>query len=195
MSLLLNNPHVLIKAQAEIDSQIGFDRLIDDLDLNKLPYLRCIINETLRLYPTTPLLIPHESSEECTIAGFRIPRGTMLLVNAWGIHHDPKNWEDPREFKPERFEGVEGTKAGDGFKLIPFGSGRRSCPGESLAMRNVGLALGSLIQCFEWKGIGEDFVDMTEGIGLTMPKAQPLLANCHPRPSMIKLLSQIHRMN
>ncbi|TXG52499.1 hypothetical protein EZV62_021668 [Acer yangbiense] len=189
MSLLLNNPDILKKAQVEIDNQIGSDHLIDEIDLAKLPYLRCIINETLRLYPAGPLLVPHESSEDCKIGGYHIPRGTMLLVNMWAIQNDPKNWEEPRKFKPERFEGFEGTR--DGFKLVPFGSGRRSCPGESLAMRMVGLALGSLIQCFEWERVGEDTVDMREGTGLTMPKAQPLQAKYHPRPTMIKLLSQI----
>ncbi|KAL0314944.1 UNVERIFIED_CONTAM: cytochrome [Sesamum angustifolium] len=123
LSLLLNNPHVLRKAQLEIDNHIGRDRLIDEADIAELPYLRCIMNETLRLYPAGPLLIPRESSEQCTVGGYRIPAGTMLLVNAWAIHNDPKNWEDAREFKPERFEGLEGNR--DGFKLIPFGSGRR----------------------------------------------------------------------
>ncbi|KAK2660186.1 hypothetical protein Ddye_006719 [Dipteronia dyeriana] len=189
MSLLLNNPNILKKAQVEIDSQIGSDRLIDEFDLAKLPYLRCIVNETLRLYPAGPLLAPHESSEDCKIGGFHVPRGTMLLVNMWAIQNDPKNWEEPRKFKPERFEGFEGTR--DGFKLMPFGSGRRICPGESLAMRMVGLALGSLIQCFEWERVGEEKVDMREGTGLTMPKAEPLQAKYHPRPTMIKLLSQI----
>ncbi|KAK0576387.1 hypothetical protein LWI29_016653 [Acer saccharum] len=113
----------------------------------------------------------------------------MLLVNMWAIQNDPKNWEEPRKFKPERFEGFEGTR--DGFKLAPFGSGRRSCPGESLAMRMVGFALGSLIQCFEWDRVGEEIVDMTEGSGLTLSKAQLLQAEYRPRPTMIKLLSQI----
>ncbi|KAI3773724.1 hypothetical protein L1987_48254 [Smallanthus sonchifolius] len=189
MSVLLNHPHILKKAQAEIDQVIGHNRLVDESDIVNLPYLRCIINETLRMYPAGPLLVPHESSEDCVIGGYNIPRGTMLIVNQWAIHHDPKVWTDPETFKPERFEGLEGTR--DGFKLLPFGSGRRSCPGEGLAVRMLGMTLGSIIQCFDWGRISEDMVDMTEGPGLTMPKAVPLVANCKPRLEMMNLLSEL----
>ncbi|KAI3802430.1 hypothetical protein L1987_30562 [Smallanthus sonchifolius] len=189
MSVLLNHPHILKKAQAEIDRVIGHNRLVDESDIVNLPYLHCIINETLRMYPAGPLLVPHESSEDCVVGGYNIPRGTMLIVNQWAIHHDPKVWTDPETFKPERFEGLEGTR--DGFKFLPFGSGRRSCPGEGLAVRMLGMTLGSIIQCFDWGRISEDMVDMTEGPGLTMPKAVPLVANCKPRPEMLNLLSEL----
>ncbi|KAL0352105.1 UNVERIFIED_CONTAM: cytochrome [Sesamum calycinum] len=189
LSLLLNHPHVLKKAQREIDNHIGHDRLIEEADIAELPYLRCIVNETLRLYPAGPLLFPRESSEQCSVGGYRIPAGTMLLVNAWAIHNDPKNWEDATEFKPERFEGLEGNA--DGFRLMPFGSGRRGCPGEALAVRMVGLGLGSMIQCFDWERVGKELVDMTEGLGLSMHKAEPLMAYCRARPVAAKLLSQI----
>ncbi|XP_044478702.1 cytochrome P450 81Q32-like [Mangifera indica] len=189
MSLLLNNPDVLRKAQAEIDNQIGSNHFVDESDLVKLPYLRCIINETVRLCPAGPLLVPHQSSEECKVGGYRIPRGTMLLVNLWAIQRDPTIWEDPTKFRPERFEGFEGVR--DGFKLMPFGVGRRSCRGEGLALRMVGLALGSLIQCFDWERPNKDMVDMTEGSALTLPKAHPLQAKCSPRLSMLNLLSHL----
>ncbi|KAI3737194.1 hypothetical protein L2E82_27189 [Cichorium intybus] len=189
LSLLLNNPQVLSKAQNEIDVQVGKDRLVDESDIVDLPYLRCIINETLRLYPAGPLLVPHESSEDCLVGGYKIPRGTMLLVNQWAIHHDPKLWTDPESFNPERFDGLEGTR--DGFKLMSFGSGRRSCPGEGLAIRVLGSTLGLLIQCFEWERMSEKMVDMTEGPGLTMPKAEPLVAKCKPHVHMQNLLSQL----
>ncbi|KAK6139007.1 hypothetical protein DH2020_027253 [Rehmannia glutinosa] len=189
LSLLLNNPHVLKKAQTEIDNHIGQNRLIDESDIANLPYLRCVINETLRMYPAGPLLVPHESSEQCTVGGYRVPAGTMLLVNVWAIHNDPKNWDDAKQFKPERFEGVEGYR--DGFRLMPFGSGRRGCPGEGLAVRMVGSALGSVIQCFDWERVGGELVDMTEGLGLSMPRAKPLMAYCKARPVVANLLSQI----
>ncbi|KAI3726640.1 hypothetical protein L1987_66439 [Smallanthus sonchifolius] len=180
-SLLLNHKHVLQKARDEIDIHVGQNRLVDELDMANLPYLLCIVNETLRMYPPGPLLVPHESSDDCVVGGYHIPRGTMLLINQWAIHHDPDLWTDPEMFYPERFEGLEG-RTRDGFRFMPFGSGRRSCPGEGLAMRMVGLTLGLLIQCFDWERISEDMVDMSEGPGLTMPKAQPLVAKCIPRP-------------
>ncbi|GLU04176.1 hypothetical protein SLE2022_213370 [Rubroshorea leprosula] len=188
MSLLLNNPEALKKAQEEMDNVVGSSRLVEESDLGKLSYLRCIINETMRMYPTAPLL-PHESSHEYFVGGYRIPCGTMLLVNLWAIHNDPKIWEKPEKFKPERFQGLEGNR--DGFKLMPFGSGRRGCPGEGLATRMVGLTLASVIQAFEWERIGEEMVDMTEGTGLTMPKAEALQARCRPRQAMVDLLSKI----
>lgn len=189
LSLLLNNPNALLKAWAEIDAQVGQSRLIEESDLAKLPYLRCIIYETLRMYPVTPLLVPHESSEDCTVGGFSVPNGTMLLVNIWAIQNDLKLWEEPEQFRPERFQGLQGGR--DGFTFWPFGSGRRGCPGEGLAMQMVGLALGLLIQCFEWERTSEDMVDMTEGTGLTMPKAQPLMGKCRPRSIMVNILSRL----
>ncbi|KAL2471614.1 Cytochrome [Abeliophyllum distichum] len=183
LSVLLNNPEILKKAQMEIDNHVGQERLIDESDIANLPYLRCIINETLRMYPPGPLVI-HESSEDCIVGGYRVSRGTMLLVNFWAIHNDPKIWEDSRIFKPERFQGLEATR--DGYKLIPFGSGRRGCPGEGLAVRMVGMGLGSVIQCFDWERIGNELVDMAEGTGLNLPKAQPLMAKCTPRPVAAK---------
>ncbi|KAL9997318.1 putative cytochrome P450 [Helianthus debilis subsp. tardiflorus] len=189
MSLLLNHPQVIKKAQNEIDSVIGNNRLVDESDIPNLPYLCCIINETLRLFPAGPLLIPHEASSDCVVGGYNIPCGTMLIINQWAIHHDMKVWNEPETFKPERFEGLEGTR--DGFKLLPFGSGRRSCPGEGLAVRMLGMALGSIIQCFDWERTSEELVDMTEGPGLTMPKAIPLVAKCKPRKHMTNLLSEL----
>ncbi|CAN4115141.1 unnamed protein product [Withania somnifera] len=190
LSLLLNNPEALKKAQKEIDSHIGgSSRLLDDSDLAQLPYLNGIINETLRMCPAGPFIVPHESSDECVVGGFRVPRGTMLLVNLWAIQNDAKVWEEPNEFKPERFSDFKGQR--DGFRLIPFGYGRRGCPGENLAMHVAGLALGSLIQCFEWERISEELVDMSGGPGLTTPKAIPLLAKCRPRHNIVNLLAQL----
>lgn len=113
----------------------------------------------------------------------------MLLVNMWAIQNDNKTWEEPNEFKPERFFDIKGQR--DGFRLMPFGYGRRGCPGENLAMHVASLALGSLVQCFEWERISEELVDMTGGPGLTMPKAIPLLARCRPRQDIVNLLAQL----
>ncbi|CAA7035866.1 unnamed protein product [Microthlaspi erraticum] len=177
MSSLLNHPEILKKARAEIEEKIGLDRLIDESDIVKLPYLQNIVSETLRLYPAAPLLLPHFSSEDCKVAGYDMPRGTILLTNAWAMHRDPELWDEPERFKPERFEKVEE----DAQKLLPFGMGRRACPGAELGKRLVSLALGCLIQCFEWERVGEELVDMTEGNGVTMPKAIPLRVMCKAR--------------
>ncbi|KAL6573006.1 hypothetical protein OROHE_002482 [Orobanche hederae] len=187
MSALLNHPEKLHKAKIEIDNIIGNDRrrLIDESDLSKLPYLQSIISETFRLFPATPLLVPHEASRDCTIGGYDIPRGTILVVNAWAVHRDPGVWDDPTSFSPERFEAVGAVMPP---KLIPFGMGRRSCPGMGLAQRMVGLTLGSLIQCFEWRRVDEGLVDLTEGRGVSMPKVKPLEAMCKARDVLKKVL-------
>ncbi|PON82034.1 Cytochrome P450, E-class, group IV [Trema orientale] len=99
MSNLLNRPHVLKKARAELDDQVGQQRLMDEPDLSKLSYLQNIISETLRLYPAAPLLVPHFPSSDCTVGGYDVPRDTTLLVNAWAIHRDPKLWNDADSFK------------------------------------------------------------------------------------------------
>lgn len=184
MSNLLNHPQVLKKAKAELDAVLGPDRFVDEPDVSKLPYLQNIISETLRLYGP-PLLVPHLSSDDCTIAGFDVPRDTMVMVSAWAIHRDPELWDDPESFKPERFESVENAS----YKLMPFGLGRRACPGMGLAQRVVGLTLGSLIQCFEWERVGDENIDMTEGKGVTMPKVVPLEVMCKARPIVNKVLT------
>lgn len=187
MSLLLNHPKVLDKARVELDTIVGKNRLVDEPDLSKLPYLQNIIDETHRLFPPAPLLVPHESSDDCTVEGHDVARGTMVLVNAWAIHRDPMVWEDPTSFMPERFEGGKNEV----YRLMPFGVGR-TCPGTKLANRVVGLALAALIQCFDWVRIGEELVDMSEGInGVTIPKSKPLEAMCRARKTMINVLSEL----
>lgn len=176
MSNLLNHPEILEKARAEIDDKIGSDRLVEESDIVNLHYLQNIVSETLRLYPAVPLLLPHFSSDECKVAGYDMPRRTLLLTNVWAMHRDPGLWEEPERFKPERFE-----KEGEARKLMPFGMGRRACPGAELGKRLVSLALGCLIQSFEWERVGAELVDMTEGEGITMPKATPLRAMCKAR--------------
>ncbi|KAG2245464.1 hypothetical protein Bca52824_092698 [Brassica carinata] len=167
----------------EIDDKIGFDRLVDEPDIVKLPYLQNIVSETLRLYPAVPLLLPHLSSNDCKVAGYDVPRGTMVLTNVWAMQRDPTLWEAAEMFKPERFD-----KAGEADKLLPFGMGRRACPGAGLAQRLVSLVLGTLVQCFEWERVGDELVDMTEDKGATLPKLVPLRTMCKARPIVAKLI-------
>lgn len=189
ISLLLNHPEAFNKAKFELDHCVGQARLVDEPDISNLTYLQGIVNETLRLYPAVPLLAPREASGDCTIGGFDVASKTMLLVNAWAIHRDPQLWQEPESFKPERYEGVEDESYR--FKLIPFGLGRRKCPGVGLANREVTLALAALIQCFEWERLDQELVDMREGAGLTMPKAKPLEAMCRAREEMVQVLKSL----
>ncbi|KAF8364713.1 hypothetical protein HHK36_033313 [Tetracentron sinense] len=130
LSELLSNPQVLGKAQEEIDTKIGTERRVEESDLEQLPYLQAIVKETLRLHPPGPLLVPHESTEDCVVSGFKIPAGTRLIVNAWKIHRDPRWWDRPLEFCPERFIKGQGSSSevdlrGQHFQFIPFGAGRK----------------------------------------------------------------------
>lgn len=147
MSLLPNNPVALEKATIELDNVVGHDCLINEHDIPYLPHLNNIINQTFRLYPATPLLVPHQSLNDATIQGFEVPRGTMLLVNVWAVHRDPKVWDDPASFRPERFKGLD--QASYAHELVPFGVGRRAYPGAELGRRTASLGMGALIQCFE----------------------------------------------
>ncbi|KAG6711343.1 hypothetical protein I3842_05G048400 [Carya illinoinensis] len=185
MSCLLNHPEALKKARSELDGQIGQEKLVNESSVSQLCYLQNIISEASRLYPAVPLLLPHVSSEDCTIEGYDVPSNTIVLINAWAIHRDPSVWDNATDFKPERFKSGKA----DAHKLMPFGLGRRACPGAGLAQRMVGLILGSLIQCFEWKRINDEEIDMTEGHGVTMPKVVALEAMCKARPIMNKLNS------
>ncbi|KAK2383834.1 isoflavone 2'-hydroxylase [Trifolium repens] len=183
LSCVLTYPDVLETARHELEIHVGQDRLLDESDLPKLPYLKNIIYETLRLYTPAPLSLPHSSSDECIIGGFKVPRDTILLINAWAIHRDPETWSDATSFKPERFE-----KEGELEKLIAFGLGRRACPGGGLAMRAISLTLGLLIQCFEWKKVGDKEIDMSEESGFTLSRSVPLKAMCKARPLIKKLV-------
>lgn len=183
ISLLLNNPDVLNKAQGEMDKYVGRDRQVKESDVKNLAYLQAIVKETLRLYPAAPLSIQHEAMEDCTVAGFKVPAGTRLLVNLWKMHRDPKVWSDPLEFKPDRFleKHVNVDIWGQNFELLPFGSGRRSCPGITFATQVLHLTLAQLLHGFELGTVLNSPIDMTESAGITNPKATPLEVTLRPR--------------
>nr|KAJ0201824.1 hypothetical protein LSAT_V11C600340830 [Lactuca sativa] len=183
LALLVNNPVVLKKAQEEIEKHVGRDRMVEESDLKNLVYLQAIINETMRLYPAAPLSVPHESTQDCIVGGYTVPKGTRLLVNIWKIQHDPEIWEDPFEFIPERFftSKKDIDIKGQHFELIPFGSGRRMCLGISFAVNALQLILANIIHGFEFKNPSSEAVDMTESPGLTNLKATPLELLIAPR--------------
>ncbi|KAI3736913.1 hypothetical protein L2E82_26901 [Cichorium intybus] len=151
MTLLIKNPESLKKLQQEVRNVIGNKGKVQENDLHKLNYLNAVIKETLRLYPVAPLLVARESREECVLAGFEIPKKTLVYVNAWAVGRDPQCWERPEEFVPERFMGSSVDYKGMDFELIPFGSGRRGCPGMSMGAVTVELALSNLIYSFDWE--------------------------------------------
>ncbi|XP_039000695.1 cytochrome P450 CYP82D47-like [Hibiscus syriacus] len=183
MSLLLNNRDELKKLQQELDIHVGKDRLVQESDIKNLVYLKAIIKETLRLFPAGPLGVPHESMEDCTVSGYHIPAGTRLFVNISKIHRDPRVWSDPCEFRPQRFLTTHKVIdfKGQNFELIPFGSGRRMCPGVSFAGQLLELVLASVVQGFELKTPLDEAVDMSEGIGMTNLKTSPLQVLISPR--------------
>ncbi|XP_050237980.1 cytochrome P450 82A3-like [Mercurialis annua] len=183
LSLLVNNPHILKKAQQEIYIHIGKEMHVRESDLNNLIYLKAIVKETLRLYPAGPLSVPHESMEDCTIAGYCIPRGTRLLTNIWKIHRDPNIWSDPSEYRPERFltSHKDFDVRGQNFEFLPFGSGRRMCPGISFALQILHLTLATLLHGFDFSVPTSEPTNMTEALGLTNLKATPLEVLINPR--------------
>ncbi|XP_009613834.1 geraniol 8-hydroxylase-like [Nicotiana tomentosiformis] len=179
MAELLQNPHILEKAQEELAQMIGRGKLVDETDIAQLPYLRCIVKETLRIHPQAPFLIPRKVEDDVELCGYIVPKDSKVLVNVWAIGRDSGLWENPLVFKPERFWESEIDVRGQDFELIPFGAGRRICPGLPLAIRMIPVALGSLLNTFNWKlqgGIAPKDLDMEEKFGITVAKAQPLLA-------------------
>ncbi|MBA0763854.1 hypothetical protein Gotri_013254, partial [Gossypium trilobum] len=151
MAELLQNPKVLQEARGELKQIIGEGNLVEESNITCLPYLQAIVKETMRLHPSFPLLLPRKAEADIEIHSFVIPKGTQLLINAWAIGRDPKFWEEPDLFRPERFIRSEMDVNGKDFGLIPFGGGRRICPGLPLAMRMLHLILGGLIHSFDWK--------------------------------------------
>ncbi|EEF52487.1 conserved hypothetical protein [Ricinus communis] len=152
ISLLLNNHFALRKAQEELDLHVDVERQVEESDIKNLVYLQAIVKETLRLYPVAPLSGPRESLEDCSVAGYHAPARTRLIVNVWKIQRDPRLWKDPTTFQPERYltTHVDIDVRGQHFELIPFGSGRRSCPGASFALCALHFSSSRLIWRPPW---------------------------------------------
>lgn len=178
-----NNYDALKKAQDELDTHVGKNRWVQESDIKNLVYLQAIIKESLRLYPVVPLLVPHESIEDCVVSGYNIPKGTRLLVNVWKLHSDPKIWPNPHKFKPERFLTThrDVDVRGNHFELLPFGSGRRMCPGVLLALQVMQYVLAILLQGFKIERPSDEPIDMSESLGVTLRKTFPLEVHLTPR--------------
>lgn len=185
---LIRHPDILQKAQQELDSVVGRNRLVSEPDLVNLPLLQAIVKETFRIHPSTPLSLPRIAAEDCTINGYHIPKGANLLVNIWAIGRDPATWPDPLEFRPGRFLPGGGHEhvdiKGNDFEVIPFGAGRRICAGMSLGLRMVQLMLATFVHGFDWAlpmGQVPEKLNMEEAFGLTLQRAAPLALCPKPR--------------
>ncbi|KAL5737410.1 hypothetical protein ACOSP7_030171 [Xanthoceras sorbifolium] len=177
MSELMNNPRVMKKAQAEVRQDFNSKGNVNEIGINEMKYLKVVIKETLRLHPPGPLLSPRECREGCEFKGFDIPIKTKVLVNAWAIGRDPKYWSEPDSFIPERFLDSPIDYKGTHFEYLPFGAGRRMCPGVSFGLANVELVLAMLLYHFDWKLPNEmkhGNLNMTEIFGITVKRKDDL---------------------
>jgi cytochrome P450 len=184
ISELLKNPDVFAKATEELDGVIGRDRWVTEDDIPHLPYMDAIVKETMRLHMVAPLLSPRLSREDTSVGGYDIPAGTRVLINAWTISRDPALWDAPEEFRPERFVGSKIDVKGQDFELLPFGSGRRMCPGYSLGLKVIQVTLVNLLHGFAWRlpdGMTEEELSMEEVFGLSTPRKFPLQAVVEPK--------------
>ncbi|KDP28480.1 hypothetical protein JCGZ_14251 [Jatropha curcas] len=188
MAEVIKHPRVLRKIQEELDSVVGPNRMVTESDLAHLNYLRCVVRETFRMHPAGPFLIPHESLRATTINGYHIPAGTRIFINTHGLGRNTQVWTDVDEFRPERHWLADGSRVeishGADFKILPFSAGKRKCPGAPLGVTLVLMALARLFHAFDWappNGLRYEDIDTTEVYGMTMPKAQPLIASARPR--------------
>ncbi|XP_020087371.1 premnaspirodiene oxygenase-like [Ananas comosus] len=187
MSELIKNPNIMAKAQQEVREAFKEKDKIEEHDISKLNYLQLIIKETLRLHPSVPLLVPRVCQETCSILGYTVPAGTRVVINAWALGREPKYWEDPEKFMPERFEGNSIDYKGSNFAFLPFGAGRRICPGITFGLATVEFALAELLFYFDWKlpcDMKIEDLDMTETLGITAPRKEPLHLIAIPRISL-----------
>ncbi|KAK3443233.1 hypothetical protein EUGRSUZ_B03261, partial [Eucalyptus grandis] len=175
--MLVRNPRAMRKAQEEIRSCVGNKKWVVEDDLSKLKYLKLVLKEVMRLHPPGALLLPRETMDHFKLFGYDVDPKSRVLVNVWGIGRDPGLWERPEEFVPERFEESPIDYKGNHFELLPFGAGRRGCPGMSMAMATIELALANVLHSFDWElpeGMTEGDVSMEEGAGLAVFKKVPL---------------------
>ncbi|VAI52810.1 unnamed protein product [Triticum turgidum subsp. durum] len=181
MAELIQNPEVMTELQAEVRSVAEGKEMVTEEDLNGMIYLKGVIKETLRLHSPVPLFVPHLSTADCDIEGYTIPSGTRVIINGWALSRDPAYWESAEEFMPERFmENVGSTMIhdfkGSNFHFLPFGTGRRVCPGMNFGMATVEIMLANLMYHFNWDlPAGTVKINMTESFGVTMGRKENLI--------------------
>ncbi|GKV51810.1 hypothetical protein SLEP1_g58434 [Rubroshorea leprosula] len=178
MAEMIKNPKVLEKAQKEVRRVFDKQGDVDEAGIHELRYLTTVIKETLRLHPSLPLLFPRISREKCEIKGYQIPEKTQVIISAWAIARDPEYWSEAERFVPEKFLDSSLDFRGTDLEFIPFGAGRRACPGISFALPNIELPLAKLLYHFDWKlpnGMKGEDLDMSEAFGLTVRRKDDLI--------------------
>ncbi|KAK9932001.1 hypothetical protein M0R45_019252 [Rubus argutus] len=180
MAELAKKPRLMKKAQDEVRSCVGNKANVSETDTEQLQYLKMIVKETLRLHPPAPLLLPRKTMSPFKVLGYDVEPNTLVLINDWAISRDPEFWNDPEEFIPERFDDSSLDFKGQNFEFLPFGAGRRICPGIYMATTTLELGLANLLHCFDWKlpeGMKEEDINMEETTGalaLTISKKTAL---------------------
>ncbi|XP_026432067.1 cytochrome P450 71B34-like [Papaver somniferum] len=178
MSELIKNPEAMKKVQEEIRSNLGSKGKVQESDLDQFHYLKMVVKETLRLHPAGPLLLPRESIRPSKVDGYDVLAKTRVLVNAWAIGRDPAYWQNPYEFIPERFKDSSiDFLGGRNFEFLPFGGGRRGCPGVNMGIIMTELILANLLYSFDWKmpnGLKKEDLNMDESSGISIYKKFPL---------------------
>ncbi|PKA49875.1 Cytochrome P450 71A1 [Apostasia shenzhenica] len=186
MANLIKHPASMRRAQAEVRRVVGFNSTVAEEDISEMKYLDAVIKETLRLYPSVPLLLPREAMKDTKLNGYDIPAGTRVLVNAWKIGRDNKYWDKPEEFYPERFLDKSFDFRGQDFQYIPFGAGRRGCPGITFGTIMIQYVLANLLHDFDWeipKEMHNQVLDMTEISTIELHKKTGLVLNAKPYSS------------
>ncbi|KAL6858796.1 hypothetical protein ACP4OV_017798 [Aristida adscensionis] len=182
MAELLRNPGIMAKVRTEIRDALGDKDAVEEPDAASLPYLKAVVKEAMRLHPVAPVMLPHQAVEDgVEIGGYAVPKGSTVIFNTWAIMRDPAAWERPDEFVPERFldTAADMDFRGKDFEFMPFGSGRRVCPGIPMAERVVPLILASMLHAFEWRlpdGVSPEQLDLSERFITANVLAVPLRA-------------------
>lgn len=180
MARMVLHPEIQSKARAELDAVVGRGRAVTDEDVSRLPYIQCIVKETLRMHPPGPLLSwARLAVHDAHVGGHLVPAGTTAMVNMWAIAHDAAVWPEPELFRPERFMEEDVSVLGSDLRLAPFGAGRRVCPGKMLALATVHLWLAQLLHRFEWAPSGS--VDLSERLKMSLEMATPLVCKAVAR--------------
>ncbi|KAG6555139.1 hypothetical protein Mapa_003174 [Marchantia paleacea] len=181
---LMKKPHLMKKLQNEVDSIVGRERCVRESDLPRMKYLQCVIKESLRIHSPAPLGIPHCSLQATKLGGYDIPAGSTMLINLWALNRDPKNWPNPEDFRPERFEELDTNIFGQDFTLLPFSSGRRGCSGMLLGFTMVQLIVASIVHSFDLQPHGMEVSEIdvvSEKPGLTLVRTYDQHVKAHPR--------------